>query len=120
VQAAIAKGLVSMGHARALLALPSAQEQRRWMERVVRDDLSVRQVEQLVKVVPKPVEANRRGESAADGAWVGALEARLRRRFGTKVVVANAAGYRGELRIEYVGKHELERILELLDPVERL
>lgn len=123
VQAAIAKGLVSMGHARALLALPTAAEQRRWMEKVVRDDLSVRQVEQLVRVVPRPAaeKAPQRGK-ISDGAWITAVEERLRQRLGTKVTIAPSPtpGFRGEIRIEYFGKDELERILDIVAPSERL
>lgn len=123
VQSAIAKGLVSMGHARALLALPTADEQRRWMERVVRDDLSVRQVEQLVRSVPRPAapKAPKRGK-ASDGAWITAIEERLRQRLGTKVTITPSPmpGFRGEIRIEYFGKDELERLLEIVAPSERL
>lgn len=121
VQAAIAKGLVSMGHARALLSLRSADEQRRWMEKVVRDDLSVRQTEQLVRVQPRKSETTIPSRSAvAESSWVQALEERLRRRLGTKVTVVNAPGYRGEIRIEYFGKDALQQLIDLLDPPQSL
>lgn len=121
VQAAVAKGLVSMGHARALLALPTPAEQRRWMEKVVRDDLSVRQVEQLVRMEPKRAHAEPPNRSSvAESSWVQALEERLRRRLGTKVTVVNAPGYRGELRIEYFGKESLQQLIDVLDPPQSL
>jgi len=122
VQRAIAKGLLTMGHARALLAVPGAKEQARWMERVVRDDLSVRQVEQLVRTEAEARRTKSAAPPPADSipAWATQLEERMRRHLGTKVTLQNGPGYRGEIRIEYFSRADLERLSELLAPTPRL
>lgn len=122
VQRAIAKGLLTMGHARALLAVPGAKEQARWMERVVRDDLSVRQVEQLVRTEADARRTKSAAPPPADSipAWATQLEERMRRHLGTKVTLQNGPGYRGEIRIEYFSRADLERLSELLAPTPRL
>lgn len=122
VQRGIAKGLLTMGHARALLALPGPKEQARWMERVVRDDLSVRQVEQLVRTEAEARRVKTPPPAAADTipAWATQLEERMRRHLGTKVTLQNGPGYRGEIRIEYFSRADLERLSELLAPTPRI
>jgi len=122
VQEAVARGLLSMGHARALLALPAAKEQLRWMEKVVRDGLSVRQVEQLVKTESEARQAPSTGAKTLipQAAWVGELEERLRRALGTKVKVECGPGYRGEVRIEFYQRVDLERIAEAIAPRPKL
>lgn len=122
VQRAIARGLISMGHARALLAVPGAKEQARWMERVVRDDLSVRQVEQLVRTEAEARKVKAQPPTPTDTipAWAKDLEERMRRHLGTKVTLQNGPGYRGEIRIEYFSRADLERLSEVLAPAPRL
>lgn len=122
VQQSVAKGMISMGHARALLALPGHAERERWLARIVRDDLSVRQVEQLTRVVPRASTAK---SAAADelqpqAAWVSTLEARLRQRFGTKVELRNGPGFRGQVVLDFFGRQDLERLVELLVPKDEL
>ncbi|MFO1011304.1 MAG: ParB/RepB/Spo0J family partition protein [Planctomycetota bacterium] len=121
VQEGLGRGLLSMGHARALLSLPSAKQQEQWMARIVRDDLSVRQVEQLVRVEAKPAPAATASkELLPHGAWVTTLEERLRTRLGTKVSIRNGPGYRGDISISFFGREDLDRLVEALAPSEKL
>lgn len=113
VQEAVGKGLLTMGHARALLGLPSEKGQIALLQEIVRKDLSVREVEARVreareaKEVPRPV--------GARAPWIAPLEARMRDALGTKVVLEGRAE-RGKIVLEYYSRQDLERIIEHLAP----
>jgi ParB family chromosome partitioning protein len=119
VQKALVEDLVSMGHAKALLALPDSRAMERVLEKIVREGLSVRQVEGMVR---RGLEALASGtltpskENARVPAWVNDCEQRLRDRLGTKVRILNQPGFRGQIVVEYFSKEELERLLELVAP----
>lgn len=108
----VIKGRISAGHARALLSLDSPTLQREACRRIVRDGLSVREAEGLVKRL-------RRGGDEARGvarpSEVGALEEELKRLLGTKVEI-RMGSRRGRIVIEFYSLEDLERILEVLRP----
>ncbi len=109
VRRALAEGLISEGHARALLGLPTAQAQKAALGTVLNLGLNVRQTEALVKKLtgerpptkPKP-------EPAPE---VKELESRLRSFFGTKVNLNNGKKG-GSLVIYYYSDEELNTILD--------
>lgn len=109
VQQRVADGSISMGHARALLAVDSVQEQLKIARRIVDEGLSVRQVERMAS--PKPKTAA--GASKKDPN-VTAIEDELRRRLGTRVTMRPSSPGKGKIEIEYFNLDELDRILELL------
>ncbi|MBK7642653.1 MAG: ParB/RepB/Spo0J family partition protein [Planctomycetes bacterium] len=124
-QQALAKGLIQMGHARAILACKDPGLSKKLVERTVRDDLSVREVEALVrKRAPEPEQAVDQGEPikvvVPQAPWVRDLEDRMRAHLGTKVQLKNGPGYRGQIVIEYFQREDLERLAEVLAPRERL
>ena len=113
VRAQVASGALSVGHARALLALPSEADQRRTARDVIARNLSVRETESLVKkigdlAVPaaaapaKPVDVHTR-----------AAEERLRLALGTRVRIVRQ-GSRGKIEIDFGSEDELIRIYEQL------
>jgi ParB family chromosome partitioning protein len=119
VQDAVSKGLLSMGHAKAILALNLAREQVAAMERAVREGLSVRQLESF----------GRERKSSAKGSgdhlgksiiphqpWIAEMEARLRESLGTRVSIQNSKGYRGKIVIDYFDRPSLERLCQSLAP----
>ena len=115
VQDAIVDGRISEGHARALGGLPQ-EAQARALESVIEGELSVRQVEELVRRVREPrivetVEAN--GTSNIADPEVERLEEDLRRALGTKVRLARTRRG-GRIVIEYFGDDELARIYQRL------
>ena len=118
VQVALAKGLISMGHARALLALASKEQQTETLARIVREGLSVRQVESI----PRLQRSSRPDQASPPPrkTWIAELEARLRERLGTKVAVRNSRGYRGQIVIDYFDRSSLERICEAIAPSSRV
>lgn len=117
-QEALVEGLISMGHARALLGLPTEKDVLSAMESVVRGELSVRQAEDMVRarsttrVAGKP-EQPRESNKAP---WVVDAERRMREHLGARVKLQNSSGYQGRIVIEYSNKDILEGLLEKLGP----
>ena len=109
VRASVASNAISMGHARALLALPDEAAQLRLGREIVAKNLSVRDVEALVK---KPEGAPSRGEKKAD-VHTRAAEDKLRLALGTRVRI-NRRGKGGRIEIDFVNEDELQRIYERL------
>jgi len=111
-------GQLNVGHARALLALPNEREIVDVAREAVAKDLSVREVERLVKqaTTPKrppsrpPAEKN----STARTAEIRRLTDRLRRRLQTDVTLAVDDTDRGELRIAFYSADDLNRLIELI------
>ena len=101
-----------MGHARALLTLESADDQKAARDEIVKGHLSVREAEALVKrkKSPAPAKAQKQVEDpdALD------LVERMQRFFGAKVSLKRA-GKGGKLEISFSDQKELARIVELLD-----
>lgn len=118
VQQAIGRGLLTMGHARALLGLAPGAAQLRLMERIAREDLSVRQTEVVVRESGRTA-APTGGDKKVlvpHQPWAAELESRLRESLGTKVHVRNGAGYKGQIVLEYYNRSDLERLCQLLAP----
>lgn len=110
VRELVRSGALSMGHARALLALRDDVDRLKMAERIVKEELSVRAVESLARD-GRP--APRRRRNPRKTPQVAALESELRSILGTKVSIQDHRG-KGRIRIEYYSPAEFERILELL------
>jgi ParB family chromosome partitioning protein len=111
VRADVASGVLSMGHARALLALPDEAEQRRMAREVVARGLSVRETESLAK---KSAEERAPAKAAANvDVHTRAAEDRLRLVLGTRVRIVRR-GTRGRIEIDFGSEDELIRIYEQL------
>jgi ParB family chromosome partitioning protein len=107
---AVRSGRLEMGHARALLGLETAEAIRRAATRVVRDGLSVRATEALVRELSGG--AVRRPPSPSDESpGVRALATRLQRRLGCRCRVVTKTAVAGRLEIEYTSLEELDGIL---------
>lgn len=114
VQAEVASGGLSMGHARALLALPSEPEQLRVSRDVVARKLSVRETETLVKrAVESPPSAVSSRESAKTDPNTREAEERLRLQLGTRVRIVRK-GPRGRIEIDFGSEQELIRLFDQL------
>lgn len=105
-------GALSMGHARALLGLEDEIDRLRLAERIVREELSVRRVEALVRQGAGAAEPQRRS-NPRKSPQVQALESELRGILGTKVSIQDRRG-KGRILVEYFSPEEFERILDLL------
>jgi ParB family chromosome partitioning protein len=110
VRANVASSAISMGHARALLALPDEAAQLRVGREIVAKNLSVRDVEALAK--REDGETGRREDKKADPN-TRAAEDKLRLALGTRVRI-NRRGKGGRIEIDFVNEDELQRIYERL------
>lgn len=108
IQNLLAKGKITTGHARALLSLDNEKEQKQMAQKILEKDLTVREIERLVK---KPKKQNKRKERT--NPLITHLEDRLKQFFGTKVKVRSGKN-KGKIEIEYYSEEDLERILELV------
>ena len=110
VQDLVRGGALTMGHARALLGLSDDIDRLRIAERVVREELSVRAVENLVR---DGAEAPKRRSTPRKPPQIMALESELRGILGTKVQIQDRRG-KGRILIEYYSPEEFERVLAQL------
>jgi ParB family transcriptional regulator, chromosome partitioning protein len=119
LQQLVADGVLTAGHARALLALDSAEQQERAGRRVAAEALSVRETEELVRrLVSAPTaDQAQAGRNAAArnrrGSPYTGLAERIGDALGTKVELKGSAR-RGRIVIEYAGPRDLQRLLEIL------
>ena len=107
----VEEGALSAGHARALLALPTAALQRQAAKKVVEGQLSVRQTEALVKALQREKRDKPAGDELA--LYLGELEKDLSGRLGRKVHIAHH-GKKGRIELEYYDSQDLEGLLALL------
>ena len=116
----VRKNVLSMGHARALLALEDEARRLELAEKIVQEDLSVRDIEKLAQLAPrkerklKPGGAGEVGK-ALDPDTAEAVS-RLQYKLGTPVVLKAMSGERGKLEIEYFSTADLVRLFDILLP----
>ncbi len=108
----VRSGALEMGHARALLALEKAETIRKAAHQVVREELSVRATEALVRRMLHPPGDRARSAAGADSANVRALVTRLERRLGTRCRLVQRDAKSGKVEIDYGSLAELDGILE--------
>lgn len=111
----VASGVLSAGHARALLGLPDGAAMERLAQRIVAEGLSVRSVEEIVLLGGE--EQGQRRQPArrqAPSPELQELADRLSDRFETRVQVAMGRR-KGRITVEFAGQEDLDRILEVLD-----
>jgi ParB family chromosome partitioning protein len=113
VQRRVAAGVLSAGHARALLALDDAEAQERLASRVVAEGLSVRAVEEIVAVGGQERAAPAPRTRKAIAPAVAVLADRLSERLDTRVTV-ELGKRRGKVVIQFGSVDDLERIAGLL------
>ncbi|MFN7982017.1 MAG: ParB/RepB/Spo0J family partition protein [Vicinamibacterales bacterium] len=114
VRADVASGALSMGHARALLALASDAEQRRLARDIVNRSLSVRETESMVRKASEPkAPAEQKTEATPADVHTRAAEERLRLHFGTRVRIVRQ-GAKGRIEIDFGSEDELIRLFDQL------
>jgi ParB family chromosome partitioning protein len=98
-----------MGHARALLGLEDVDAIRKTAQRAVREGLSVRATEALVRLLG--MKGRRKAPATGETTAIRALATRLQRRLGAKVRVVPKSAIAGRLEVEYTSLDELDGIL---------
>jgi len=114
IQADLRGGRLTMGHARALLALTTTAEQLKLRDEILAHDWSVRATEASIRAAesappPRRTQRRRRGHSVE----LAALEQSLQRALMTRVMISGNER-RGKIEVTYANAEELERIAELL------
>ena len=124
VQSALRNGSISMGHARAILAVDNEVIQENICEMVVRENLSVREVEKLASHEPTSIEdqpdpnfIEKPKASKEVDPQITEVEEYLRKFFGTRVLIKHKKS-KGQIMIDYYDIADLNRILSLLDEKE--
>jgi ParB family transcriptional regulator, chromosome partitioning protein len=118
VQLLVRDGRLSVGHAKVILGLPHAAQQKLAVERVMKDGLTVRQTEELVaRLLNQPnITPGKAGNGVtitSRDAHVVAVENKVREKFGTKVQLRYRAG-KGSLEVKFFNDADLERILAVI------
>ncbi len=99
---------ISAGHGRAILSL-SNEKQIVMTDKIIKEDLSVREVEKLVRDVKKP----KRRISPEKDKYIVYVEELLTEKFSSKVNIKRNKN-KGKIEIEYTGNDDLNRILDIL------
>jgi len=108
VRDAVRGGQLDMGHARALLGLESAEAVRKLATRAVREQLSVRALEALVRALGRPAP---KGKKLEESASTRDLVNRLQRRLGVRCRLVQKSATAGRLEVDYTSLDELDGVL---------
>ncbi len=109
----VEENALSAGHARAILGAPTAALQKEAAARVVKEQLSVRQTEALIKSLQKEKKERPKTQGPDLSLYLGELEKDLAGRLGRKVKIAHK-GKKGRIELEYYSDQDLEALLALL------
>ena len=116
IQELISDGKISMGHGRALLGLRKKDALPSIVERVIKEGLNVRQLEQLIQHLNDPVPRETIKPVQEKDVFIKEQESTLRDRFGTTVNIKQTKSKdKGKIEIEFFSQEDLNRILELLE-----
>jgi ParB family chromosome partitioning protein len=113
IQQLLSEHRLSMGHARAILGLPTVELQRQVAEKASSQGLSVRQVERLIQRMTESREPKSPEEILADPNVKSAIQ-ELERILGTRVRIIPKSEGRGRIEIEYYSAEDLNRVYELI------
>lgn len=116
VQQYIIEGVLSEGHGRALLSLKDKELQFNLAQKIVDENLSVRECEKEVKKVleTKDNKKDKEQNKATDNIYYKEIQNKLQNYFGTKVNI-NSKKDKGKIEIEYYSEDDLQRILDIIN-----
>ncbi|NME68399.1 ParB/RepB/Spo0J family partition protein [Flammeovirga aprica] len=117
IQSGLRKGVISMGHARALVNVNSIEVQLALYDTVVKSELSVRKTENLVRDIIQgkdPLSAKAKAKKEPLDFEFSRLQRDLSTHFGTQIKIKNADDGKGEINIPYQSIEDLNRILDIL------
>lgn len=119
IQAAIRDGKIGMGHARALVNIENIDLQLEIFKQIIKNDLSVRKVEELVKKIKTEERNPEKKDSDVKPTLSYELknvQEKLSSHFGSRVLIHNDHNHnKGAINIPYLSHEDLNRILEILD-----
>jgi len=112
IQDEIKKGRISFAHGRALLEIEDLNQQRRLASEIISKELSVRELENLIKSQRKRMPKRKIGQSIREP-YVAVLEEELQHILATKVRISKRKK-RGHILIEFYSQEDLDRIMKIL------
>lgn len=116
VQKRVAAGVLSSGHARALLGLSDPEEMDKLASRIIAEGLSVRSTEEIVAMKIASGEQPKKPKTSKTNPWVGsAIQQSLENHFDTKVSIKGSTKH-GRIEIVFSSPEDMDRILQLLVP----
>jgi ParB family chromosome partitioning protein len=113
IKTSILEGILSMGHARALLSIASLAQQNATFRTVVSKGLSVRETENLIKRIKGEKKKAKHASTGSEKRHFLSLSDDLSRHFGTKVQIKRR-GQKGTVVFEFYNNDDLDRLLNLL------
>lgn len=114
IQDGVTNETISMGHAKAILALEGFERQNLLYELILRDDLNVREAEEAALRISQKSKRQNLAYANRDF-FLDQIAQRLQERLGTKVAV-QGKGKKGRISIDYYSLDDLDRLIALLDP----
>jgi ParB family chromosome partitioning protein len=117
VQKRVAAGVLSAGHARALLGLNTSEDMEKMASKIVSEGMSVRATEEAVTLshsIPSD-RPKRSPKEKSENPRARVIAAALSDRYDTRVTV-DMGTTRGKIVIEFAGEQDLDRILSLIEP----
>ncbi len=112
VQNGIKDNLITMGHARALITLPTEQLIIQAFNKIVDKELNVRETEKLVKQLTEKKEDKK--DQFVKNPEISDIEDRLRGNFATEVKIKTKNNKSGTIELQFYSEDDFERIMELL------
>lgn len=114
VQKKVASGLLSAGHARALLGLPTEADMEQLATRIIAEGLSVRSTEEIVSMKAAESDQPKKPKTSKLNPWAGTpVQVGLEQRFGTKVSIKGSKKH-GRIEIVFKSEDDMKRIVDLL------
>lgn len=115
VREMVVEGLISTGHARALIPVDNEEEQITLAQKVFDEKLSVRETEKLVKNLGKTAKTKKSAvKNASIDAVYASLSEKCKQAVGTKVDIISKGDGTGKIEIEFYSNDDLEKITERL------
>jgi len=116
IQASIRDNKLSMGHARAIINVERTEDQLSIFNKVLNEDLSVRKVEDIVRAMSNKDEKPLNRPKSPENIELKQLQSKLTSHFGTKISITSDERLNGEIKIPFISKDDLNRILEIINP----
>ncbi len=120
VQKMVMDNLISSGHGRTIIPIEDKELQYETACKILDENLSVREAEQLVKKLleRKPDKEKEEEESQQNAEMFHYFEGRMKDILGSKVTIKNKKNNKGRIEIEYYSAEELERIIDLIQSIQ--
>lgn len=115
IKISLRKSEISEAHARTLLRVDDIDEQIVLWKKILSDNMSVRQLENITKPHSKPKKKKESKQENENNSYYNSVEEKLRMFFGTRVKVKSKTKFTGEIVIDYYSDDDIERILEKIE-----